>query len=113
MYPRNTTCSQKKVPSRIPRWKSSCPDRLAEATYYRWNLRQAIKNRSLDPAVGGFYDQPVLEAIQVCFSARLLLGVLTSIDIPKLHFSCPQYGSTAGHATTDLRLAKMLEASGS
>ena len=35
---------------------------------FRWNLRQAIKNRGLDPTVGGFYDQPVLEAIQVCFS---------------------------------------------
>lgn len=33
---------------------------------YRWNLRQAIKNRGLDPAVGGFYDQSVIEAVQVC-----------------------------------------------
>ena len=32
---------------------------------YRWNLRQDIRNRGLDPAVGGFYDQPVLVAIQV------------------------------------------------
>lgn len=32
---------------------------------YRWNLRQSMKNRGLDEAVGGFYDQPILEAIQV------------------------------------------------
>lgn len=32
---------------------------------YRWNLRQSMKNRGLDEAVGGFYDQPMLEAIQV------------------------------------------------
>ena len=35
---------------------------------FRWNLRQAIENRGLYPTVGGFYDQPVFEAIQVCFS---------------------------------------------
>lgn len=32
---------------------------------FRWNLKQAIKNRGLDTIVGGFYDQPVLEAVQV------------------------------------------------
>ena len=32
---------------------------------YRWNLRQDIRNGGLDPAVGGFYNQPVLVAIQV------------------------------------------------
>ena len=32
---------------------------------YRWNLRQAVNNRGLDSSVGGFYDQPVLEAVQV------------------------------------------------
>ncbi|CAM9925326.1 unnamed protein product, partial [Hapterophycus canaliculatus] len=32
---------------------------------YRWNLRQSIKNRGLTAGVGGFYDQPMLEAIQV------------------------------------------------
>ena len=53
---------------------------LVEQTY-RWNLRQAIKNRGVDPAVGWFNDQPVLEAIEVMFSARLLPGVITSIDI--------------------------------
>ncbi|CAM9356026.1 unnamed protein product [Ectocarpus sp. 12 AP-2014] len=31
---------------------------------YRWNIRQSMKNRGLDEAVGGFYDQPILEAIQ-------------------------------------------------
>eukprot|EP00904_Undaria_pinnatifida_P008491 jgi/Undpi1/4772/HiC_scaffold_18.g08125.m1 len=31
---------------------------------YRWNLRQAVNNRGLDSSVGGFYDQPVLEAVQ-------------------------------------------------
>eukprot|EP00903_Cladosiphon_okamuranus_P006310 g6187.t1 len=31
---------------------------------YRWNLRQAVRNRGLDPAIGGIYDQPVLEAVQ-------------------------------------------------
>ena len=37
---------------------------------YRWNLRQDIRNRGLDPAMGGFYDQPVLEAIQVHAAKR-------------------------------------------
>ena len=32
---------------------------------YRWNLRQAVNNRGLDSSVGGFHDQPVLEAVQV------------------------------------------------
>ncbi|CAM9749860.1 unnamed protein product [Pylaiella littoralis] len=31
---------------------------------YRWNLRQSINNRGLSEAVGEFYDQPMLEAIQ-------------------------------------------------
>ncbi|KAJ3251609.1 hypothetical protein HDU77_005788, partial [Chytriomyces hyalinus] len=30
---------------------------------YRWNLRMAIKNRGLDPEIGGFYNQHVLEEI--------------------------------------------------
>ncbi|CAN0004911.1 unnamed protein product, partial [Scytosiphon promiscuus] len=30
---------------------------------YRWNLRQSIKNRGVSEVVGGFYDQPMLEAI--------------------------------------------------
>lgn len=42
---------------------------------YRWNLRQAIKNRGLDPSVGGFYDQPLLEAIQVCLSDFLQIAI--------------------------------------
>lgn len=32
---------------------------------YRWNLRMEINNRGLNPDVGGFYDQPVIEATQV------------------------------------------------
>jgi len=32
---------------------------------YRWNLREAVRNRGLDSSVGGFYDQRVLEAVQV------------------------------------------------
>ncbi|CAM9586028.1 unnamed protein product, partial [Hapterophycus canaliculatus] len=32
---------------------------------YRWNLRQSIKNRGVTEVVGGFYDHPMLEAIQV------------------------------------------------
>eukprot|EP00904_Undaria_pinnatifida_P000541 jgi/Undpi1/10488/HiC_scaffold_29.g12938.m1 len=32
---------------------------------YRWNLRQAVNNRGLDSSVGGFHDQPVLEAVQL------------------------------------------------
>lgn len=32
---------------------------------YRWNLRQSISNRGLSESVGGFFDQPMLEAIQV------------------------------------------------
>ncbi|CAN0373172.1 unnamed protein product, partial [Pylaiella littoralis] len=31
---------------------------------YRWNLRQSINNRGLGEAVGGFYYQPMLEAIE-------------------------------------------------
>lgn len=59
---------------------------------YRWNLRQAVKNRGLDASVGGFYEQPVLEAIQVRYkvcipsSLRLWSGIhrSASADV-KLH----------------------------
>lgn len=32
---------------------------------YQWNMRQGDKNRRFDTAVAGFFDQPVIEAIQV------------------------------------------------
>lgn len=38
---------------------------------YRWNLRQAVKNRGLDLSVGGFYNQAVLEAVQVSYLKKL------------------------------------------
>ena len=32
---------------------------------YRWNLDRGISNRGLDGFIGGFYVQPIIEAIQV------------------------------------------------
>ena len=58
------------------------PPRLAHLLLlehnYRWNLRQAVKNRGLDASVGGFYEQPVLEAIQVRHYVRRPSSILLS-----------------------------------
>ncbi|KAI8830988.1 hypothetical protein BJ741DRAFT_567708 [Chytriomyces cf. hyalinus JEL632] len=43
---------------------------LLEFTY-RWNLRMAIKNRGLDPEIGGFYNQHVLEEINFLLEPRV------------------------------------------
>ena len=32
---------------------------------YRWNLDRGISNRVLNGSIGGFYNQPIIEAIQV------------------------------------------------
>ena len=64
---------------------------------YRWNLDRSISNRSLDGSIGGFYDQPTIEAIQVRWacvrtqlrvyrgiSVKLLLALRVSFFFPPL-----------------------------
>ena len=47
---------------------------------YRWNLRQQVTKRGLDPAVGNFYDQPVIEAIQVFLFPKCQVSVCRFAD---------------------------------
>ena len=52
---------------------------------YRWNLDRSISNRGLDGSIGGFYDQPIIEAIQVHWACvRTRLGVYRGISVKLL-----------------------------
>ena len=59
-------------------------DRLLELIY-RWNLDRNISNRGLDGSIGGFYDQPIIEAIQVRWAyVRTQLRVYRGISVKLL-----------------------------
>ena len=52
---------------------------------YRWNLDRSISNRSLDGSIVGFYDQPIIEAIQVRWACvRTQLRVYRGISVKLL-----------------------------
>ena len=52
---------------------------------YRWNLDRSISNRGLDGSIGGFYDQPIIEAIQVRWACvRTQLRVYRGISVKLL-----------------------------
>ena len=52
---------------------------------YRWNLDRSISNRGLDGSIGDFYDQPIIEAIQVRWACvRTRLRVYRGISVKLL-----------------------------
>ena len=52
---------------------------------YRWNLDRSISNRGLDGSIGGFYDQPIIEAVQVRWACvRTQLRVYRGISVKLL-----------------------------
>ena len=49
---------------------------------YRWKLDRSISNRGLEGSIGGFYDQPIIEAIQVRWACvRTQLRVYRGISL--------------------------------
>ena len=52
---------------------------------YSWNLDRSISTRGLDSSIGGFYDQPIIEAIQVRWACvRTQLRVYRGISVKLL-----------------------------